>query len=77
MLPAAGPQRVSLMTRLIPLMHAACVQAPCSLDALKESSLHAVASKLTDVVVHWRLETGCGYGSTHGDWLSDNMQQIS
>lgn len=35
-LPAApGSQRVSLMTRLIPLMHAACVQAPCSLDALR------------------------------------------
>lgn len=31
----AHTQRVSLMTRLIPLMHAACVQAPCFLDALR------------------------------------------
>lgn len=62
------------MTRLIPLMHAACVQAPCSLEA---SSLHAVASKMTDVVVRWCLETGCGYGSVHGEWLSDKVHQIS
>lgn len=34
-LPAApGSQRVSLVTRLIPLMQAACVQAPGSYDML-------------------------------------------
>lgn len=32
---AAGSQLVSLMTWLIPLMHAACVQAPCSFKALR------------------------------------------
>ena len=31
---APGLQRVSLMTGLIPLMQAACVQAPCSWDTL-------------------------------------------
>lgn len=39
-------------------------------------SLHAVDSQLTDVVERRRLETGCGYGSTHGGWLSDNMHRI-
>lgn len=50
----------------------------CDLKRHSEaSSLRAVASKVTDVVEQWSLETGCGYGSTHGDWLSDNMHQIS
>lgn len=66
MLPEAqGLQRVSLMTRLIPLMHPACVPAPCSLEALRSKPF----------AVEWRLETGCGCGSTH--MMPEHMHQIA
>lgn len=70
LLAAPGSQRLSLMTRLIPHMYAACAQEPYSLALT--GGLHVIALEMADVVV-----TGCGYGSMQTGWLIKCIQNVS
>lgn len=64
-----GSQQTSPMTQLIPFLRTGTMfwRRGCAGRQFARPGLK------TDAVVWWKVETGCGYGSTHRDWLSDKM----
>lgn len=62
------------MTRLIPHMYAACVQESCFLAL---TSRQFACHGFRNGGCCSALETGCGYASTHLNWLPDKMHQAS